>query len=281
MPAVSILHGYADVFGWHYTGAVKKELMVLAFLGVQTLHEARADDDWQFTVTPYLWLPSVDARLGFEAPGSGGSSAEMTNLLEHLRAALFLNGSATRGKWGLSVDFVYCDFSKSSSQVTSIDVPGQGAAAPVNTGTTTGLTGSMLSLSGNYALKRSSNSGLDLLAGVRYTHVAATLDWSFTSAAGPVAGTGSAELSTDLWDGVVGIRGRLGAARSSWFVPLYLDAGAGTSKFTWQGMLGVGYAFRWGDLLAVYRELAFDGDDSAGLEHLRFSGPAIGATFRL
>ena len=67
---------------------------------------------------------------------------------------------------------------------------------------------------------------------------------------------------------------------SAWFVPLYLDAGAGTSKFTWQGMLGVGYAFGWGDLLAVYRQLTYEENDTAGLQRLGFSGPAIGATFR-
>jgi hypothetical protein len=260
---------------------VKKIAVVPVLFGVLAACEARAgSDDWQFGLTPYLWLPYVDANLGFETPGAGGSGAEMTNLLEHLRAALFLNATATRGKWGLSVDLVYCDFSKSSSQVTSIDVSGQGAAAPVNAGTTTGLTGSMLSLLGTYAVKRSSNSSLDLLAGVRYTHIAATLDWSFAADAGPVASRGSAELSTDLWDGVVGVRGRIRPADSAWFVPLYLDAGAGTSKFTWQGMTGVGYAFSWGDLLAVYRELDFEGDNSATLQHLGFSGPALGATFR-
>ena len=69
---------------------------------------------------------------------------------------------------------------------------------------------------------------------------------------------GSAETGADLWDGVVGVRGRVTLANSAWFVPLYLDAGTGTSKFTWQGLLGVGYAFGWGDLLLVYRQLAFD-----------------------
>jgi hypothetical protein len=167
---------------------------------------------------------------------------------------------------------VYCDFSKASSKVTTV--------APVNAGTTTGLTGSMVSLLGSHALTRSSRSSFDLLAGVRYTHVAATLDWSLAAGTGTGARTGSAESNTDLWDGVIGVRGRFVPASSAWFVPAYLDIGAGTSKFTWQGMLGVGYAFGWGDLLAVYRHLAFEEDDGPGLQHLSFSGPALGATFR-
>src|SRR5215831_20946164 len=27
---------------------------------------------WQFSLTPYLWLPRVEASLRFETPGSGG-----------------------------------------------------------------------------------------------------------------------------------------------------------------------------------------------------------------
>ena len=260
---------------------MKKTAVALALLGALAMREARAGNDaWQFGLTPYLWLPYVDARLGFDTGASGGSPIEMTNLLEHLRAALFLNAAASKGSWGVSLDLVYCDFNKSSSEVTSIDVPGQGAFAPVNAGTTTGLTGTMLSLLGSHALGRSSHSSFDVIAGVRYTHIAATLDWNFATGPGPMASTGSAGMSTDLWDGVVGIRGRLRTASSAWFVPAYLDVGAGTSKFTWQGLVGAGYAFGWGDVLVVYRQLSFEEDATVGLQHLSFSGPAIGATFR-
>ena len=261
---------------------MKKTAWVMVLLGVLAVREAQAanDEQWRFAVTPYLWLPTVDADLGFESSGSGGSPVEVTNILEHLEAALFLNAVASRGDWGLTLDLVYCDFSRTGSKVTSIDLPGQAADTPINAGTTTGLTGSMISVLGSHALWRSASSSFDLLAGVRYTHVSATLDWSFAAGAGPLAATGSAGLDADLWDGVVGVRGRLGRPGSAWFVPMYLDAGTGTSRFTWQGMLGVGYAFRWGDVLAIYRELEFNENGTEGVQHLSFSGPALGATFR-
>ena len=63
-------------------------------------------------------------------------------------------------------------------------------------------------------------------------------------------------------------------------MPLYLDAGTGTSTFTWQGLLGVGYAFGWGDVLLVYRHLSFEQGSEGDVQHLTFSGPALGATFR-
>jgi hypothetical protein len=239
-----------------------------------------ASDEWQFRVTPYLWLPSIDANLNFETGGSEGS-ADMSNLLKHLEAAFFLNADARKGNWGLSFDFVYCDFSKESSNVTSISFPRLGVEVPINSGTTTGLTGSMYSLMGTYALADSGRATLDALAGARYTHVGASLDWSFAaSVPGLSTRTGSAGADANLWDGVIGVRGRATIASSPWYVPYYLDAGAGTSKFTWQGLTGVGYGFGWGDVLLAYRYLSFDVGAGEGVQRLTLSGPTLGATFR-
>jgi hypothetical protein len=241
---------------------------------------AEQQEPWQFAVTPYVWLPSIDATLGFHTGGSGGS-ADMSNVLTYLSGAFFLNAEASKGKWGASFDLVYCDFTKADSKVTNVVVPGRGNEVPINAGTTTGLTGYMFSLMGSYAVQRTARTRFDLLAGVRYTHIGATLDWSFTN---PVDGlpsrAGSAETGVDLWNGVVGVRGNITLGSSRWYVPLYLDGGTGTSRFTWQALGGMGYAFSWGDILLVYRHLSFEQGSNEDLQRLSFSGPALGATFR-
>jgi hypothetical protein len=257
---------------------------LLALQAVLFSAVVRADPQeppWEFSLTPYLWLPHVDASMRYETPGSGGSPISMTNLLQHLNAALFLNGEARKGRWGLTTDFVYCSFQKEGSNVSNVSGPGGESEVPVNSGTTTTLTGYMVSLTGNYSLSRRPEAKLDLLAGVRYTHIGTTLDWSFTTSADSLAGrTGSVGQGVDLWDGIVGLRGTAALGGGKWFVPYYLDAGTGTSKFTWQGMLGVGYSFGWGDLLLVYRYLSFEQGDEHPVQHFYLSGPALGATFR-
>jgi hypothetical protein len=235
---------------------------------------------WEFSLTPYLWLPHLDAALRYETPGSGGTPISMSDLLKHLDGALFLSGEARRGSWGLAADLVYCDFHKVGSDVTAVAGPSGESAVPVNTGTTTSLTGYMVSVTGNYSLVRQADNNFEVLAGVRYTHIGTTLDWSFDSSVGSLpARTGSVEQGVDLWDGVAGFRGNVRFGGGKWFVPYYLDAGAGTSKFTWQGMVGVGYAFGWGDLLLAYRYLSFEQGDSEAVQHFRLAGLALGATF--
>ena len=263
--------------------AVRRSVAVLALQAVLFSAVVRADPQetaWEFSLTPYLWLPHVDASMRYETPGSGGSPVSMTNLLQHLNAALFLNGEARKGRWGLATDLVYCNFQKTGSNVSNVSGPGGEREAPINSGTTTTLTGYMVSVTGNYSLGRSPDGNLDLLAGLRYTHIGTTLDWSFTTSVDGLARTGSVGQGVDLWDGIVGVRGTARLGGGKWFVPYYLDAGTGTSKFTWQGLLGVGYSFGWGDLLLVYRYLSFEQGGEHPVQRFYLSGPALGATFR-
>ena len=63
-------------------------------------------------------------------------------------------------------------------------------------------------------------------------------------------------------------------------MPYYFDMGAGDSDFTWQGIAGLGYAFHWGEIAAVWRYLYYDLSSGSAINDMNFSGPAIGVTFR-
>jgi hypothetical protein len=121
---------------------------------------------------------------------------------------------------------------------------------------------------------------LDLLGGFRYVGIKASLDWNFST---PIpflpGGSGSVSQNVDLWDGIIGARGRLNFGETKWYAPYYIDVGTGSSQFTWQGLVGIGYAFRWGDVLLAYRSLSIEQGDNKLIQHIRFSGPALGATF--
>ena len=63
---------------------------------------------------------------------------------------------------------------------------------------------------------------------MRYTHISATLDWSFATTLPSLPGqSGSAETKVDLYDGIVGVRGRVKLGDSAWFMPFYPGPGLG------------------------------------------------------
>ena len=91
---------------------------------------------------------------------------------------------------------------------------------------------------------------------------------------------GNSEVKFDNWDGIVGAKGRLGfGPRREWFVPYYVDVGTGDSDLTWQGIVGIGYAFSWGEVIAAWRYLDYDFKSGQKIESVNLNGPAIGVAF--
>jgi hypothetical protein len=121
-----------------------------------------------------------------------------------------------------------------------------------------------------------------VFAGFRYLTVSTDFSFAFLGDVGtiPVAQrAGAASANSDIWDAIVGVHGTLKLGDGGWFLPYYLDIGTGGSKFTWQALAGVGYQFKWGDVVAAYRYLDYDLSDSKALSDLTLYGPLIGVTF--
>ena len=131
-------------------------------------------------------------------------------------------------------------------------------------------------------MARSSAGTLDVFGGVRYLGLKVSTDLSFSGPEGVLGRSGGTSTKINVWDGIVGVRGAVDlGAGGDWFLPYYLDIGAGNySNWTWQGWAGVGYRFGWGDLVLVYRNLSYSTSGDETIEDMRMGGPALGATFR-
>lgn len=249
-------------------------------------------DQWTFSVTPYFWFPALDGTLeyaGVSGKQSIDVSVDADTLLGDLNFAAMLSAEARKGKWLIATDFIYLDLESDSSSVTDVDFnPGPGSVnvttTELNTATETTIKGTIWTLVGGYNLVRESRGSLDVIGGFRYTYLEATTDWQLTAAVTGPGGTstfprsGSVEKSNDLWDAIAGVRGRL-ALGEGWFVPYYVDVGGGSS-FTWQGMLGAGYGFKWGDVILAYRYLYYEQSGDELLQELALGGFGLGASFR-
>jgi hypothetical protein len=254
-------------------------------------------DRWTFSVMPYLWLPSVDGNLNYGPPPSGGASADVSidtdSLLDNLDLAFMINGEARKGRWLIATDVIYLDFSKSDSAVRSVDFnlgtgPINIATTGLNVGTQSSLEALAWTLVGGYTAVQEPSATLDLIGGFRYLGAKARTDWQLTATVtgtGPLgntatfARTGSVEKSEDILTAIVGAKGRVKLGESKWFVPYYGDIGGGSSTFTWQGAVGIGYAFRWGDVRLDYRYLYYDRGSDKLFQELSFGGFALGVNF--
>ena len=255
----------------------------------------QAADRWTFSVMPYLWLPGVDGSLRYGPPAAGGGSPNVSvdsdTVLRSLDFAFLISGEARKGRWLVATDFIHLDLSSDSSTVQSIDFnPGSGsvnvASSALDTGSNTRLSGTVWTLVGGYAAVQEPRFSLDVFGGVRYLGLEATTDWqlSATVTAPPgaqaFARTGSFTKSDGTWDAIVGVRGRVKVGEGKWFMPYHLDAGAGDSKLTWQGMAGIGHSFTWGEVIFAYRYLSYAQDGNHLVDTLNFGGYGLGVNFR-
>ena len=266
-----------------------KRALLAALLGAGAFGVAHAQEEWRFTLTPYLWLPNINGTLKYAIPPGGGGRPEVetgpNDYLENLSFALMLAGEARKGKWSLFTDLIYLDFDSEGSTVKAVNFGGDRVSTTLNASTRSSLTGVAWTFGAGYAAVQDPKHRLDLLGGLRYFGLKASSDWQLSAAVGGPNGqtfaqSGSISQREDLWDVIVGVRGRVKLGEGSWFLPYYADLGTGSSALTAQALLGVGYAFKWGEIAATYRYIYYDLKDDGLLQDVRFAGPALGATFR-
>ena len=247
-------------------------------------------DQWKFSITPYLWLPNINGTLKYSVPPDAGGSPEVeagpNDYLENLQAVIMISGEARKDRWSVFTDVIYLSFSDEDSTVKSVDFSGGRLSSSTNVATSSSLRGTAWTLGAGYAVQTGKAATLDVFGGLRYFSLQASTGWQLTADITGPGGvhtfprTGGISEGEDLWDGIIGIRGRVPLGRSYWSIPYYLDVGTGSSSLTWQGILGIDYSFKWGGVILAYRNLYYDQKDDKLVQNLSFSGPALGVTFR-
>lgn len=273
-------------------------LLTIASVAVAVDASAETGEDaWQFQLTPYIWLPTIEGRLNHELPPGGGGSPDISvgpvDWLELLNGGALISVTARKGRFSMFTDFVYLSMAKNGDgKVVSVEgsVPGNETSIPVSAelvlATRTDLDGLIWTLAAGYTVHESASAFVDIFAGARLFSLEVATSWDLTAAiTGPdgeelLTAQGRVGSDTKLWDAIVGARGHFGSADSKWSVPYYFDVGAGASDLTWSAMTGLSRSFGWGELSLVYRHLAYDEDSSGLMQSFSFSGPAFGATFR-
>jgi hypothetical protein len=222
---------------------------------------------WRFSVTPYAWGMGITGSVSHNGSSLGQVKLTPGNLLSDLKMAAMLVAEARYGRLGLYLDGMYGDLGATQSRVVD--------RADLTASTNLRMT--MLTLAPSYTLHQSPSLNLDGLIGARVMWQNAR-----TTIAFPAAGLSVTESSNlQLAAAVAGVKGRWNVGSSNYFVPFYVDVGAGqTSSFTSQAYLGIGRTFDWGDVSLVAKNVYYQFKPNNTNVELNMFGAAIAATFR-
>lgn len=251
---------------------VRRTLLFVMFvvLVVTSAPSAHAQaHDWEFDLALYGWLPTISGELAYALPIIGDEIVvDPETLLDHLEFTAMAAFSVRHGRWSVTGDGI---FLAEAAQGSARLGPGPGLSYDAELEVDVWIAG----LDGAFQLVDGTRWTLHVYGGVRYLAAETTF---FLRTPGPGFDVG-AETSATVWNGVIGLRGRL-ALSKRWYVPYLLDVGAGDSDVTWQVRTGVGFSFDWGSLVLTYRNLAFDQGDDGWLRDLGMSGAELGIVFR-
>lgn len=258
--------------------------LVVAAMAPTIVSAQQLSDQWQFRASVYGWLPDIGGTTTFPAGTGTSINVDASTIIDSLKFTVMGTFDAQKGRWGAFTDVIYLDVGGSKSQTRDLALGGVSLPAGVTADATLDIKSLVWTLGGSYRLAADPGATLDVLAGARLLAIKQKLDWQFSANIGGIAPpprTGSSEVKFDNWDAIVGVKGRLAfGANREWYVPYYLDVGAGDSDLTWQGVTGIGYVFRWGELFAVWRYLDYNFKSGAKIEDVNFNGPAIGVALR-
>jgi hypothetical protein len=237
---------------------------------------AKPEESWSWNAAINLWLPTITSTTQFEAPGGGNinSESDPDGYLSKLKFVLMGSLEARRGPWSMWADAVYLNMGELESKVTSITGPGGAVSIPINNNTNSDLKGFVATLAGGHSLYQAPQSSADVMLGLRFAKLKTRLEWELSGPTGALATSGNAEASKDFWDGVVGVRGKSDLG-GNWDVRYYLDAGAGSSRFTWQALAGIGYRFAQAEAVVSWRHLSYELRSDRPISEISFSGPQV------
>lgn len=226
---------------------------------------ASQETPWEFSVTPYLWMTGIKAKV---SPPRAASSHVLDVGFKDIISSLdglpvIVAGEARNGRFGVVADMMYLPVSSRINTRNLLFNDGKSSMSTL-----------MVTVAGFYRVADGPDIKADIGAGFRL--------WSISSKTTLNAGllpAASTKADNTFVDPILAARASLFLSER-WSVTGYFDIGAfgiSSSELTWQLMGTVNYrAAAWVDVRAGWRHLAVKRDNLA----VDLTGPIVGATFR-
>ena len=264
---------------------------------ISTVAQAPTQSGWTFNLAPYLWLPTINSTLNYSLPPAlGGTASTSVSVgpgayIPKLNFGAMLAADAHYDRFSILTDFMYMNLSAGgeNTHINSVNFP-RLPSIPIDR--TTQLSASLRlgatiwTTAGGYTVLQGDWGNLDAIVGIRYLGITARTNYKLSvMITGPrgngvtFGGTGYLAGTSNTFDGIAGVRGRIRISNTGLFIPYYFDIGAGGSNLTWQIASGLGYQFGSVGVSALYRYLSFQEPSSALVQHLSLGGPMLMVNF--
>lgn len=228
-----------------------------------------ADDNWKFSLSPYLWFAGVDGDVATIPPlPEAPIDISPSDALDDNEASYMVIFTGNRGRHGFLMDFLYTDTRSDEELIKELDLKLHSTSK--NT---------LYSLAYTYEVYSEGTADLVAFAGARYWDVDTKL--KFSGGMGLLAGQRISNAE-DWIDPMVGLKGRTPLGDSRFYLGGWAAIGGfgvGSDLF-YEASLNLGY--QWNKAIGTtlgYRLFDVDYDDDGFVYDVQQDGFTLGLTW--
>jgi hypothetical protein len=249
---------------------IRPTLVTAALLAMPV---AAIADDWNWSVTPYVWAAGITADVAINDQEVLGGEVDFSDLLDDTDGAFMLHVEARRDRIGVFGDLVYTDLGKEPRFYDALGLTIEAEADPETT---------IVDLGGVY-YPGGDGAGFGVHYGIRLLDVDQEID--IFAPGGVAADRRIVDVSETFLDGLVGLRYTSEFA-DNWTFAISGDVSTGDTDSTWSAQAVFGYKVGSSDQNQIrfgYRYLAIELEQDDRLAEVEtdiaMSGPMVGFTF--
>lgn len=276
-----------------FKSALAAVIAIGLFAPATMAEDAPLRPGWSFNLGAYLWLPTMNGTLNYALPkgiaGTADVSVDAGDYFSKLNFAALMAAEIRYENFSLITDLVHMDIGADSSRLRSVDVrglPSNPLSTSTNSNADTNLKALIITMAGGYTAASGSWGHMDMVGGFRFFGAELRTDYALSAdITGPgghgvaLARNGRLSGSQDIWNGIIGIRGRLRLGEGGFFLPYYLDLGTGDSSLTSLMFGGIGYQTGSVGVQLGYRYLSFDQKGSSLVQDLSMQGAYLALNY--
>lgn len=221
---------------------------------------ASAADGWDWSITPYIWAPSISVDLNTTVPPTGSDTA-FADIIDKIEGAFLMHVEGQGDSFGMFGDVVYLGLGDDHDHArvrtsTDLDALLFEAAAVWNPG-------------------EGRNRGIDAFAGLRYLDVDLKVQ---VDPANPDFDTARLDLGESYADFMIGAR-YTWELSERWGLTVRGDGSFGQTDGTWGASATVQYRMEHGAWVLGYRHLDIALEPRDNRSELILSGVTFGYSF--
>jgi hypothetical protein len=249
-----------------YPVKIKKPVLIklagIAVLASAPFAQASAAG-WDWSATPYLWMPSISTDLLNDAPPvEGGSDSDFGNIIDKIDMAFMGHLEGQGDDFGAFADVIYLSLGDQKDfQRVSTD---------------SSLDASVFELAAVWSPGEQRNQGFEVIGGLRHIIMDVSVDFDPVN---PELSNANVHLDQSYSDFMLGGR-YTGSMTEKWGYILRADGSWGDTDGTMNLSAMVDYKTKSGAWLFGYRYMTAElGDDNTDLD-LTLMGPVLGYAFK-